>query len=115
MPVIHIFHRQTDDAAAPPLQAVCEAVSAAADIPPDKVWALWHPVAPAMAWRADWNEAPGGGPVVRIFCRRSHSKARVLSIVAAVRSTLGAALGCAASTVFVQIIRVDDEEVFSVG
>ncbi|AHI76721.1 hypothetical protein [Burkholderia thailandensis] len=115
MPVIHILHRHTGDGVSSLLQQICEAVCAATDIPLDKVWAFWHPVDPALAWRADWYREPRGGPVVRIFCRRSHSAARVQGIVAAVRSTLAAALGCGFSTVFVQVIRVEDEEVFSVG
>ena len=57
---------------------------------------------------------PQGGPLVRIFCWRSHTRERVENMVIAVRSALAAALGCGVSTVFVQRIRVNDEEVFNV-
>lgn len=113
MPIIHIHHRYAEGNVASLLQKICEEVSSAASIPPDKVWALWHPVDPSLAWRPDWIGDQKGGPIVRIFCRRSHSLERVKSIVAAVRSILAAGLGCEVSTVFVQVIRVDDEEVFS--
>lgn len=115
MPVIHILHQSTAHQVAPLLQQVCAEVTARTDIPSDKVWAFWHHIDPALAWRPDWNSDPQGGPLVRIFCRRSHSRERVQHIALAVRSALAAGLGCGILTVFIQVIRVDDEEVFSVS
>ncbi|WP_261383534.1 MULTISPECIES: hypothetical protein [unclassified Burkholderia] len=110
-----MLHRHTPDDANAILRRVCETVSAAADIPPDKVWVFWHPLEPALTWRADWNDDPRAGPIVRIFCRRSHAAERVQRIVATVRESLGAALACAVTSIFVQVIRVEDEEVFNVS
>jgi hypothetical protein len=114
MPLIHVLHQTTGDGVASLLQRVCREVSVEADIPPDKVWAFWHHIDASMACRPDWKGDFRGGPVVRIFCRRSHSRDRVQAIVAAVRSSLAEGLDCEILTVFVQVIRVDDEEVFNV-
>ena len=115
MPTIHVMHHSTGDNVKALLRQLCEGISEAAGITPDKVWAFWHPVDPSCAWRADWNNDGSGGPLVRIFCRRSHSREKVGRIVFATRSILAAVLGCEVSRVFVQVMRVDDEEVFSVG
>jgi len=115
MPTIHILHHTTKENVAQLLQQVCEGVSDSAGLAPDKVWAFWHPIAPSLAWRADWNGGQQGGPLVRIFCRRGHSREKVQQIVLTVRSILSTGLGCGISTVFVQVLRVDDEEVFNVS
>jgi len=114
MPTIHILHPHAGDDVRPVLRDLCADMSAAAGLPADKVWAFWHPIEASMAWCPNWNGEPRGGPVVRIFCRRSHAAEKVRTIVEILRSSLAAALGCGASTVFVQVIRVDDEEVFNV-
>jgi len=113
MPVIHVFHGDCAQAGAT-LARMCTEVALTLEVPVNKVWGLWHPVSPAMVHRPDWDSASDRGPIVRVFCRRSHPRARVLALMQAVRTSLGGALGCPPASVFVQVIRVDDEEVLNV-
>lgn len=114
MPVIHVFHHDDGAQARATLARMCAEVAAALEVPEDKVWGLWHPVSRAMVHRPDWDKASDRGPIVRVFCRRSHGGARVQALMQAVRASLGGALGCSPTSVFVQVVRVDDEEVLNV-
>jgi hypothetical protein len=115
MPVIHVFHSSEGLVVRDILRVACDDVARAIEAPSGNVWGLWHHVDREMAHRPDWDDDPGRGPIVRVFCRRSHPAARAQAMVRALRKSLGDALGCATTSIFVQIIRVDDEEVFSVS
>ncbi|MDT8997719.1 hypothetical protein RQP53_00355 [Paucibacter sp. APW11] len=115
MPTIHILHPYDGEQVATILQTVCANVSAVAGLPIDKVWAFWHPVNLAMARRPDWHAGQQCGPMVRMFCRRSHPQDKVHLIMERLRETLATALECGVSSVFIQVIRVNDEEVFNVS
>ncbi len=114
MPVIHVYHPRVAVPMREVLSRLCAQVAANADLPADKVWALSHVVEDGMCSRPDWDGSGSQGPIVRVFCRRSHSRRRVESIVAASRATLAESLSCAVGRVFVQVIRVDDEDVFNI-
>lgn len=118
MPTIHIYHPEAMPAAggdvSAVLQSTCAAVSASAGLPADKVWAFWHVTPLAQSCRTDWRADTVQGPLVRMFCKRSHSPERVQRIMRCLRDSLAGSLGCAPGKVFVQVIRVDDEEVLNV-
>lgn len=114
MPVIHVFHRVPCEGAHDMLRAMCTEVARAADLPLSKVWGLWHRSEAMAAFRADWEERDDAGPIVRVFCRRSHTAERVQAIMHSVRRSLASSLGAPPAGVFVQVVRVDDEEVLHV-
>jgi len=114
MPTIHIYHPCAGNEVAAILQTVCKAVSAGAALPQDKVWAFWHTTPLAQACRPDWRADGAVGPMVRMFCKRGHSPERVQLIMQLLRDSLARALNCAPGQVFVQVIRVNDEEVLNV-
>lgn len=115
MPVIHIFHQGGGFQVRKILRDVCADVAQTLEVPVTKVWALWHPVDREMFHRPDWDEDPGRGPIVRVFCRRSHAATRVQAMMQTLRNSLSVALGCGTTSIFVQVIRVDDEEVINVS
>lgn len=118
MPTIHIYHPSSGDAAGGEvtviLQAICAAVCTHAALPQDKVWAFWHNTPLSNACRPDWQPDHVLGPLVRVFCKRGHSPERVQLIMQVLRDSLSRVLGCAPGKVFVQVIRVNDEEVLNV-
>ncbi len=114
MPVIHIFHHGGGIESYRMLARVCADAAAVLDVPATKVWAMWHPVDKQMVHRPDWDASDKPGPIVRLFCRRSHSTARVQALMQGLRNGLADELGCTATSIFVQVVRVDDEEVLNV-
>jgi hypothetical protein len=115
MPVIHIHHHTSPADIPRILRRVCSEGSLAVGVAIERVWALWHDTPRAFVCRPDWESDSTAGPIVRVFCRRSHAGPRVHALMLALRNSLSAELGCPASSVFVHVVRVDDEDVINVG
>lgn len=115
MPIIHIFHHSPNTDIPRSLRRVCHDGSAAIGVPLDRIWALWHEVERATVCRPDWDDGSNQGPIVRIYCRRSHPGTKVLALMHTLRKSLSEELGCSETSVFVQVIRVDDEDILNVG
>jgi len=73
------------------------------------------PVEAAEVFRWDRENHGVCGPIVRVFCRRSHGRDRVQAAMQTLRTSLARELRCSPSMVFVQVVRVDDEEVLNVS
>lgn len=115
MPVIHIHHHTIPADVPRLLRRVCSEGSLAVGVAIERIWALWHETTRAAVCRPDWEGDSPGGPIVRVFCRRSHPGPKVHALMRALRSSLSAELGCPETSVFVQVVRVDDEDVLNVG
>ncbi len=114
MPVIHIHHPSSPADVPRVLKRVCSEGAAAIGVSLEHIWALWHETSRSTVCRPDWNEGSNVGPIVRIFCRRSHPGPRVQALMQSLRTSLSAELSCPATSVFVHVVRVDDEDVMNV-
>jgi hypothetical protein len=115
MPLIHIYYPQREGNVALSLEKLTESISAATGIPEERVWAFCHATDEVLARHPLWRDTATPAPFAQIFCRRSHSRACVENMVAALRESLAAMVSCDADKVFMQVIRVDDEDVFHVN
>lgn len=88
--------------------------AAAVGVPSERLWVLWHEVDRAHVCRPDWSIDHDAGPIVRVFCRRSHPRPRVDALLRSLRQSLSLELSCPERSVFVQAVRVDDEDVINV-
>ena len=114
MPVIHVYHHSSPPDVTASLTRLCRDGAQAIDVPLERIWALWHDAPRAAVCRPDWNRDEPRGPIVRVFCRRSHARDRVRALMHSLRETLSAELECAPTSVFIQVLRVDDEDVLNV-
>jgi hypothetical protein len=113
MPLIHVFHNSQSINDQIALCSICEHVASKTNIPSERVWLLWHHIDEALVRHPHWVRGQVCPPIVRIFCRASHPSRIISAMVAAVRDSLGSVIGCAASAIFVQVIRVADEDVYN--
>lgn len=112
MPTIHIMHHRLASDTGALLAKLNKDVARASDLSTEKVWIFWHSQPLSMSFIPRWSDDGVDGPIVRVFCRETHSTYKVEAIVDALRTGLSSEFGCKASDIFVQIVRIADKEVF---
>ena len=115
MPVITIEHPFAE-APAGLLETICERVQALLLLPENHVWAFWHCVPMANAYRPDWRDgAEVAGPIVRIRCKSKYSDEERRTVMHAVADEISRKLSVPIDSIFVLLDPVEPGRILSRG
>jgi phenylpyruvate tautomerase PptA (4-oxalocrotonate tautomerase family) len=103
MPVIDIY----SPLAQPPallLPSLASQVRDILDLPEDRVWLLWHPVAPAHHFRPNWSGDPAcAGPIVKVRCKSDYGDTQVRALILGLAESMARHLGVPVDSVYIVV------------
>jgi phenylpyruvate tautomerase PptA (4-oxalocrotonate tautomerase family) len=103
MPVIDIFSPLTEP---PPrlLPALASEVQKILGLPDDRVWLLWHPIAPGRHFRPNWSGDPArAGPIIKVRCKSDYSDTQVRSLIQRLAESTAAHLQVPVDSIYIVV------------